>query len=111
MSIPADAMKNTKLAPEILHDFSGKIKALSNALEQKLPNLGEELHRINEELRKYPELGHLLSNEQIGEIVKGIRAESAGQFAFAAQSGRGTKPKDLLKKTNLDDLVVGDVQI
>lgn len=83
-----------------LQEFQRELNAMTNAMEQKLPGLSQQLQKINDLLRTYPETVALLTPEEIGALTKGVIQESRIQFTLANVGGRKSAATDLLKKIN-----------
>ena len=47
-----------------------RVETLRTALEQQDPGMGTFLSQINQQLRKFPELVHILSDEDIAVVVQ-----------------------------------------
>jgi hypothetical protein len=68
-----------------------KLQSLQVALEEANPNIHGYLKAINEDLRQYPELTILLTDEQIKPIYSALRAESQAVIAVKESKKRGAK--------------------
>lgn len=94
------------LAPEVLDQenlkkFQHELQLMTHALEQKLPGLSQQLQKMNDLLRQYPETVALLTPEEIGGMMKGVIQESKVQFALGSTGAtRGAAKSDIFKKIN-----------
>ena len=71
--------------------FMDNLESLSDSIIAKAPNIGEYLHLIHRNLSKYPELTHLLEDEQIGIVVSGLLKLTNTELAIKATKVKGTK--------------------
>lgn len=110
-SNPAQPFVPSLVPGDVMQKFQRELDAMTVALENKLPELALQARKVNELLRQWPEIGVLLTDEQIGQFTRVIIQESHIQFSMAATSGRQGKNKDPLKNVNLDALSGSDVQI
>lgn len=69
-----------------------KLQSLQLALEEANPNIRGYLKAINEDLRQYPELTILLTDEQIKPIYSALRAETQVVISTRESKKRGAKP-------------------
>lgn len=69
-----------------------KLASLQEAIETLSPNIRNYLKFINEDLMQYPDLVHLLTDEQIKPIYSALRAETQVFITTRAASKRGAKP-------------------
>ena len=93
------------LSPEKVALFQGQLNELSISLEQALPGYKDNLKQIDRILKSYPEIAHVLSEDQIGLIVKGLMKEADLQFfAKEKKEGGGKKGKAKVEIESLDDI-------
>lgn len=71
-----------------------KINSLENELQQENPNIHLYLKDINENLREFPDLVHLLSDEQIAPIYSAMRQLTG--VAIAVKVAKKSKKNNLL---------------
>src|SRR5690606_7622616 len=73
-----------------------KLKALEEALQTEAPGIENYIKDINNNLREFPELVHLLSDEQIKPIYSAYRAQTGVAIATkrAKTKKSGTKLSD-----------------
>lgn len=71
-------------------DILPKIERLEAALLAAEPGIENYLAEINEDLRQYPDLTFLLSDEQIAPIYKAIIQRSNVVIAVKASKKRGS---------------------
>lgn len=69
-----------------------KLEALQEAIETQNPNIRNYLKRLNEDLMQYPDLVHLLTDEQIKPIYSALRAETQVFITTRESKKRGAKP-------------------
>lgn len=73
-------------------EFTTKLQQLSDGLEIRAPGLSNYLQKINTNLNKYPELAHILNDEQLSTIVSGLLFLTNTNMAEAVtkKGSRGT---------------------
>lgn len=79
-----------------------KIVALQAALQQSLPGYESLLFTIHQEIKKDPDIAHILSEEQVGIIVAGLSKKKG--IIISEEKARSPAAKASLKKTTVDDL-------
>lgn len=79
-----------------LAEILPKLESLRIALEEQNPNVRNYLKLINENLRLFPDLVHLLSDEQITPIYSALRAETQVFISAKESKKRGAKPSATL---------------
>lgn len=67
---------NATQQDELLATLLPKLDTLRNALEQEHPDIKHWIEDINKDLNQYPDLVHILDDEQIGTLYKAIIKES-----------------------------------
>lgn len=80
--------------------FIELLNGMSYSLEQRLPEFPGQLTRINVLLLERPELGNILSEEEIGVLMKGVIANAGVQFTIGSKAKGATK----FKAEDLDNL-------
>lgn len=71
-----------------------KIAQLEQELQEENPGIDKWLGDINKDLRQYPELVHLLSDEQIKPIYSAVRRKTDVKISVkASRAKKGTKGK------------------
>jgi hypothetical protein len=75
-----------------IEEILPKLAALQTALEEQNPNIRNYLKRLNEDLSQYPDLVHILTDEQIKPIYSAMRAESQAFITTRESKKRGAKP-------------------
>lgn len=101
---------NDALNKQHLEEFQRELVAMTNAMENKLPGLSQQLQKMNDLLRTYPETVALLTPEEIGALTKGVIQESRVQFTLANLGGRKSAGTDLLKKLNSGTIDLSKIQ-
>jgi len=81
--------------------FIEQLNAMSHSLEQRLPEFPGQLTRLNVLLLQRPELGNILSEEEIGALMKGVIANAGVQFTIGGKAGSS---KAKFKAEDLDQL-------
>lgn len=84
--------------------IAGKIAALDKALADNLPNYAELLHVIHKNLSEDEALSHLLTEEQIAVICKGLYKKTQTVIVEGASKGNSVGNKKKLSGLTLDDL-------
>lgn len=98
-------MSTTKLAEPDLQQFVVELDMITQMVEKNLPNLQVQCRKVNDLLRQQPELAYMLSEEQIGQFMRGVIHEAQVQFSVASTAGRGdARGKNPLKGVNLTEL-------
>ena len=82
---------------EVIAKILPKIQLLTDALLAQAPEVRNHLLEINEDLRQYPDLVHLLNDEQIAPIYSALRQQT--NVVIAAKAAK--KPAN--KKASADD--------
>jgi hypothetical protein len=72
-------------------DILPKIERLQSALEAQAPGIENYLSEINEDLRQYPELTFLLSDEEIAPIYAAILKKTNTVIAVKTAKKKGNK--------------------
>lgn len=72
---------NEEAMPENLSQLLALSSALDAALKQEHPEIAGYLAQINSQLRQFPELTHLLSDEEIAPIYQGLIYNSGIQIS------------------------------
>ena len=80
-------------------EFITKMKLLDQAVVEKTPDIRTFSMQIRKNLHQYPELTHLLSDEQLGILVKGM----------LTLAGEATEPKTKAAKTRKDNARIEDL--
>lgn len=80
--------------------FITQLNAMAHSLEQRLPEFPTQLTRINILLLERPELGNILNEEEIGQLMKGVIANAGVQFTIGGKAKGSTK----FKAEDLDNL-------
>lgn len=75
-----------------IEEILPKLAALQTAIEEQNPNIRNYLKRLNEDLMQYPDLVHILTDEQIKPIYSAMRAETQTFIAVKESKKRGAKP-------------------
>lgn len=88
-------------AEEIL----GKIRELQAALEKSLPQYESLLAEIHKALSTDDEVVHILSEEDIGTIVAGLKKKTNIVLATAAGTKNKLSDGRPLKQASLDDII------
>lgn len=81
--------------------FVESLNQMSHSMEQRLPDFANQLSRINMLLLQRPELGNILSEEEIGQLMKGVIANAGVQFTIGGKAGSS---KAKFKAEDLDNL-------
>lgn len=71
--------------------FMDALEKLETNVVAKAPGIGEYLQGIHRNLSKYPELMHLLDDEQIHIVVSGLLAQTNTELAIKATKTKSTK--------------------
>lgn len=79
-----------------------RIEKLEQALEAEIPEYASILHTIHRALSKDDELTHLLSDEQIGVLIRAMKERKNVVLVEEKKSKQAKKP---LSKTTLDDIL------
>lgn len=84
-----------------------KLERLSDLLEVQAPDIANHMLAINRDLRQYPELVHLLSDEQIAPIYRGAIQMSQETFAATAKkkATKAAKAETKAIMANITDLL------
>lgn len=64
----SDLSKEDSSGEEHLPALKAILKQLDEELEKEAPDLGSYLEKINKNLRQFPDLGHLLTDEEIAPL-------------------------------------------
>lgn len=72
---------------DALVQFQKELDLMTHTLEKRLPEFEVQLHKLNTLLRAQPELTHMLTEESIGQLMRGVIQDSNVQFMS------GVKPK------------------
>ena len=75
----------------IFFELSNKVTELSDALLSRHPRMPLLLQEIWQTLRQYPEQVTLLSEEQIAQVISGLKVQTGVEFAASATKTAGTK--------------------
>lgn len=78
---------------EILSGVRDRIAGLANALEEKNPGIENYLSAINMDVRQYPELMHMLSEEEIAAIYKGLQTKTGIHVTVKTAKKKGNQSK------------------
>lgn len=81
-----------------------KLSALQSALEEQNPNIQSYMKSIGENLRQFPELVHLLSDEQIRPIYTAMQRET-GVVISAKLAKKATKKTTAAEAAQLFNLL------
>lgn len=79
-----------------------RIVRLSDALEKEIPEYASILHTIHKALSKDDELTHLLSDEEIGVLIKAMKHR---KNVVLVEEKSKKSAKKALKDTTLDDIL------
>lgn len=71
--------------------FMDNLEKLNAEIEAKAPGIGEYMQGIHRNLSKYPELMHLLEDDQIAVVVSGLLKQTNTELAIKATKTRSTK--------------------
>ena len=110
MNMEVQPATDDALNKQHLEEFQRELTAMVNAMENKLPGLSQQLQKMNDLLRTYPETVALLTPEEIGQLTKGVIQESRVQFTLANVGGRKSAGTDLLKKLNAGSIDLGSIK-
>lgn len=94
---------SVELAPEIEFaklDVIGRINEIADGLLKQDPMLPVHLENIHKQLLQYEELVHLLTPEQIGQLMSGQKRHAAVQLVKEVVAKKSTR----IPKTTADDL-------
>lgn len=94
-------MITTDQNAEVIAKILPKLSTLDEMLEAQAPGLKNYLLEINEDLRQYPDLVHLLSDEQIKPIYSALRAVT--NTVITAKAAKATKEVKGTKKVSAED--------
>jgi len=72
-------------------EIQEKLAALENALVEKLPDIKNLLRDIHRNLKADPELVTLLSEEEVGILVTGLKKQTGNEIATTALKKGGGK--------------------
>ncbi len=75
----------------IFFELSSKVQQLSDLILSKHPMMPTLLREIHTTLRAYPEQVTLLSEEQISQIVQGLKVQTGVEFASSITKTSGAK--------------------
>ncbi len=78
-----------------------KLANLEAALDQALPNIPTLLRDIHTQLKKDPDIVTILSDEECGILVRGLKKQTKTEIAVSAMK---SKPKKAMSKMTVDDL-------
>lgn len=73
-------------------NFVNKLVLVRNGVESKAPGVATYLQEINRNLNQYPELVHILNDEQIGVIVSGLLFMTNTNMVQASAAGKRKAP-------------------
>jgi hypothetical protein len=94
----------TEEVPMEMNLISGKISSLREAILEKSPRYETLLIEIHRTLSKNPNLSIMLSDEQVGEIVKALAKKKDIEIVTAlSRTTKATKVK--LTEENAEDLL------
>lgn len=82
----------TDASVEAIAEIIPKLQALQQALEEQNPNINGYLKSISENLRQFPELVHLLSDEQIKPIYSAMRQQTSVVISAKLAKNAAKKP-------------------
>jgi hypothetical protein len=86
---------------EVISRILPKLQQLDSMLESQAPGLKNYLLEINEDLRQYPDLVHLLTDEQIKPIYSSLRAIT--NTVITAKAAKANKEVKGTKKVSSED--------
>lgn len=86
---------------EVISRILPKLSQLDEMLESQAPGLKNYLLEINEDLRQYPDLVHLLNDEQIRPIYSALRAVT--NTVITAKAAKTNKEVKGTKKVSAED--------
>lgn len=89
---------------ELIAGILPKLQALDEALLAQAPTIRNHLQDINDNLREFPDLVHLLTDEQIRPIYSALRAHTNVEIAARASKAKGPKTS-AADKQMLNDLL------
>ena len=87
-----------------LYEIKEKIASLEEALISEHPQIPTILRDIHKKLKADEECVTLLSEEECGTIVRGLKKQTSTEIATKAVKKAKTKTKKALSKITLDDL-------
>lgn len=74
----------TNIPPQVIYELKEKVATLQEQLTKQNPLIGGLLRNIHTQLRSDGELVTVLSEEEIGTIVRGLSMETRTQIATTA---------------------------
>jgi hypothetical protein len=86
---------------EVIAKILPKLQQLDEMLESQAPGIKNYLLEINEDLRQYPDLVHLLNDEQIRPIYSALRAVT--NTVITAKAAKANKEVKGTKKVSSED--------
>lgn len=94
---------NTATQPTVPFELQEKIASLQNAILEKHPTMPTLLREIHTALRKQPENVVILSEEDIGIIVRGLEVQTNTFLAdTVSKSSKSTSAVGKIKKLGAD---------
>lgn len=89
----------------ILESVLTDLSTLEAELKQEVPEISHALQLINNNLRQYPELCPLLSDEQIQPLYEALTREVVKEVSNAKGRRKGTKGDTLTNGQKVKDLL------
>lgn len=87
--------------PNVAYEVQEKVEQLKNSLLSAHPQMPILLRTIHTQLKKDPEIVTLLSEEEIGIILSGLKKQTQTEISVTiSKAGKGKS----LKSTSVDDL-------
>lgn len=87
-----------------IEEIQSRLSELENALVSQNPEFRTVLRKIHATLSAEPELLHLLKDEEINVIVRGIEKHSNIQIVQETEKIKKKEMKESLKNLTLDDI-------
>lgn len=85
-------------------EFQSKISQLQSALLEAHPSMPVLLREIHNQIRKDPELVTIISEEEIGVIVNGLKKQTNTEIAAKTTKTTKTTMKKQVANVSLDDI-------
>lgn len=82
--------------------IKNRILKLSQALEAEIPDYAHILHTIHKALSKDDELTHLLTDEEVGVLIKAMKLRKS---VVLVEEKKSKSAKKALNQTTLDDIL------
>lgn len=85
-------------------DFKSKISQLQESLLEAHPSMPILLREIHTQLRKDPELVTIISEDEIGIIVNGLKKQTNTEIATKVKTTKAATMKKQVANVNIDDI-------